>query len=163
MKSSTIFTSQTTPRNNKRQRHSWCCRKLFKFLRFFTEIMRQLLHGRCSLCVGKPERIRSTGEAKEPCNCFSALLFPSRGALISKSVVPEVQKYWMRRSQWLTISRVGHYSRGCFQRGSCSLVSLTAHGNELAISGAGASKVLWTEGRNCNFSHVWRVWAGWPA
>jgi hypothetical protein len=54
------------------------------------EIMHQHLHGRC--CVGKPEKIHRTGEVKEPWNCYSTLLFLHRGALISKSVVPVVEK-----------------------------------------------------------------------
>jgi hypothetical protein len=41
--------------------------------------------------------------------------FLHREALISKSGVPEVEKYWMRLSKWLTTARAGHYNRGCLQ------------------------------------------------
>jgi hypothetical protein len=60
-----FFILQTTPRNNKRPIHSWCCRQLFQFSRFVMEIMHQHLHGWCSLYVGKPERIRRTGQASK--------------------------------------------------------------------------------------------------
>jgi hypothetical protein len=47
-----------------------------------------------SLCQ-EAEKICCAGQAKESWNCFSTL-FPIQKALTSKSVVPEVQKYWMR-------------------------------------------------------------------
>jgi hypothetical protein len=62
---------------------------LFQFLWFVMEII-QHLHGWCSLYIGKPERIHHTGHKKELWNCFYSFLH--REALISKSVVPEVQK-----------------------------------------------------------------------
>jgi hypothetical protein len=55
------------------------------------EIMHQHRHGWCSLHVGKPERIHHTGQTKEFQNCFTHC-FLHRVTLISKSVVPEVQK-----------------------------------------------------------------------
>jgi hypothetical protein len=66
------------------------------------------------LPVRKPERICRTGQAKEPWAWFTHC-FLHREALISKSVVPEVQKYWIRQSKWLTTSRAGRYNRGYFQ------------------------------------------------
>jgi hypothetical protein len=45
-------------------------------------------------------------------------------ALISKSIVSEVQNDWMRRSKWLTTTRVGHYNGG-FQHSVLPLKLLT--------------------------------------
>jgi hypothetical protein len=41
--------------------------------------------------------------------------FLHREALISQLVIPGVQRYWMRRSEWSTTSRAGHCNQGCFQ------------------------------------------------
>jgi hypothetical protein len=155
------FILQTTPGNNKRPRHFWCCRQLSQFSRFVMETMHQRLHGRCSLSVGKPERIRGSGQVKEPWNCFIQC-FLQRETLISKSVVSDVQKLLDE-----TIKVANYIKSRQLQSRLCSALccAMEAAHTLLLLLYRGAwfqGSLNWGKSLR-NFVHVWRVWAGWPA
>jgi hypothetical protein len=106
------------------------------------EIMHQQLHKRS----GSLKEFVALAKTKNPETLFTNS-FLYREVIISKLVVPKVKKYWMRRSKMANFikSRTlqsNVVSRVVFCRGGCSPTIPTAHGSEVAISRAGAFKVL---------------------
>jgi hypothetical protein len=102
------------------------------------ETMHQHLHGRCSLCVGKPEVIRRTDQLMNPEIAFTRC-FLHRQAIISKSMIPEVQTVLDETIKMVNfINSRPLESRlflAVFCHGSCSHAIPTAHGSEVAFEG----------------------------
>jgi hypothetical protein len=87
----TIFISQTTPRNNKRPRHSWCCRQLFPFSRIPWKSCISICTDSAPSVSGSLKGFVALPRQKNPGTALTYCFLP-REALISKSIVSQVRK-----------------------------------------------------------------------
>jgi hypothetical protein len=65
--------------------------------------MNQHLHGRCFFYVGKPERIRRTGQEKINRELFLITVSCTGRSSFQNQLYLSSKKYWMRRSKSMTL------------------------------------------------------------